>query len=29
MREDNIEMDFRVIEGGGVDWIHFIEGRNQ
>jgi hypothetical protein len=27
--EDNIEMDFREIGWGGMDWIDLIENRNQ
>jgi hypothetical protein len=28
-REDNIKMDFRDIEFGGVDWIHLAQDRDR
>jgi hypothetical protein len=27
--EDNIKIDLRAIELGGMDWIHLAQGRNQ
>jgi hypothetical protein len=27
--EDNIRMDLREIVGGGVDWMHLAQDRNQ
>jgi hypothetical protein len=29
MLEDNIKMDVREIEWGGMDWIHLVQDRNQ
>jgi hypothetical protein len=28
-QEDNIKMDFREIVGGGIDWIHLAQDRDQ